>query len=114
MLAIPRAAILFPGGAAYAYVAKGEGAYQRRRIQLGRQGDDRWEILGGLEEGERVVTSGNVLIDAQAQFNQGSDADDASGLQDDGTTDHKTQLGQPPPSALSPLPSPAPPPRALR
>ena len=109
VLAIPRAAILFPGGAAYAYVAKGEGAYQRRRIQLGRQGDERWEILGGLEEGERVVTSGNVLIDAQAQFNQGSDADDASGLQDDGTTDHKTQLGQPPSSAISPLPSPAPP-----
>ena len=109
VLAIPRAAILFPGGAAYAYVAKGEGAYQRRRIQLGRQGDDRWEILGGLEEGERVVTSGNVLIDAQAQFNQGSAADDASGLQDDGTTDPKTQLGQPPSPALSPLPSPAPP-----
>ena len=79
VLAVPRAAILFPGGAAYAYVAKGEGVYERRRLELGRQGDDRWEILRGLEEGERVVTSGNVLIDAQAQFNQGSSAEDTAG-----------------------------------
>ena len=76
VLAVPRSAILFPGGAAYAYVAKGNGVYERRRIQLGRQGDSRWEVLHGLEAGDRVVTSGNVLIDAQAQFNQGSDADE--------------------------------------
>ena len=72
VLAVPRAAILFPGGAAYAYVDKGDGAYERRHVQLGRQGDADWEVLQGLEEGDRVVTSGNVLIDAQAQFNQGS------------------------------------------
>ena len=76
VVAVPRTAILFPGGAAYAYVCKGEGAYERRRVQLGRQGDGRWEVLHGLEEGDRVVTSGNVLIDAQAQFNQGGNADD--------------------------------------
>ena len=72
VLAVPRTAILFPGGAAYAYVSSENGAYERRRVKLGRQGDGLWEVLGGLEEGERVVTSGNVLIDAQAQFNQGS------------------------------------------
>jgi membrane fusion protein, copper/silver efflux system len=75
-LAVPRTAILFPGEAAYAYVSKGNGVYERRRVQLGRQGDSRWEVLHGLEAGDRVVTSGNVLIDAQAQFNQGGDADD--------------------------------------
>jgi membrane fusion protein, copper/silver efflux system len=75
-LAVPRTAILFPGGAAYAYVSKGNGVYERRRVQLGRQGDSRWEVLHGLEAGDHVVTSGNVLIDAQAQFNQGSDADE--------------------------------------
>ena len=80
VLAVPRTAILFPGGAAYAYVSKGDGVYERRRVQLGRQGDDRWEVMHGLEVGDRVVTSGNVLIDAQAQFNQGSDADDADVL----------------------------------
>jgi hypothetical protein len=49
------------------------------------------EVLQGLEEGDRVVTCGNVLIDAQAQFNQGSgpeagtavaaDAGDSGGIQ---------------------------------
>jgi len=78
VLAVPRTAILFPGGAAYAYVSKGDGVYERRRVQLGRQGDERWEVLHGLEVGDRVVTSGNVLIDAQAQFNQGSDAGDTA------------------------------------
>jgi Cu(I)/Ag(I) efflux system membrane fusion protein len=69
-VAVPRAAILFPGAEAYAYVERGDGAYERRRVKLGRQGDELWEVLQGLAEGERVVTSGNVLMDAQAQFNQ--------------------------------------------
>ncbi|MEI7436083.1 MAG: efflux RND transporter periplasmic adaptor subunit [bacterium] len=74
VLAVPRSAIIFPGSAAYAYVDKGDGAYERRCVKLGRQGDSCWEVLHGLKEGERVVTSGNALIDAQAQFNQGSDS----------------------------------------
>jgi hypothetical protein len=69
VLAVPRTAILFPGGAAYAYVEKGGGAYERRRLKLGREGDQLWEVLKGVEEGESVVTSGNMLLDAQAQFN---------------------------------------------
>jgi Cu(I)/Ag(I) efflux system membrane fusion protein len=76
-LTVPRSAVLYPGGAAYAYVEKGDGAYERRRLRLGRQGDTLWEVLEGVEEGERVVTSGNVLIDAQAQFSQGESADEA-------------------------------------
>jgi Cu(I)/Ag(I) efflux system membrane fusion protein len=35
---------------------------------LGRAGDYVWEVLGGLEEGERVVTTGNLLVDSQAQL----------------------------------------------
>jgi membrane fusion protein, copper/silver efflux system len=67
-LAVPRSAILSPGGQAFAYVALGNGTFQRRAVKLGRQGDSLWEVLQGLDEGERVVTSGNVLLDAQAQF----------------------------------------------
>ncbi|HEY5914415.1 MAG TPA: efflux RND transporter periplasmic adaptor subunit [Verrucomicrobiae bacterium] len=76
VLAAPRTAILFPGGAAYAYVDKGAGAYERRRLKLGRQGDDFWEVIKGLDEGDSVVTSGNMLIDAQAQFNLTSQPDE--------------------------------------
>jgi membrane fusion protein, copper/silver efflux system len=37
-------------------------------VKLGRAGDNLWEILEGVKEGERVVTSGNMLIDGQAQL----------------------------------------------
>lgn len=70
VLTVPRTAVLFPGGQAYAYVDEGAGAYALRTLKLGRQGDDLCEVLEGLDEGDRVVTTGNVLIDAQAQFTQ--------------------------------------------
>ena len=68
VLAVPRSAILSPGGRAHAYVEASTGAYTMHELTLGRQGDTHCEVLEGLQEGDRVVTSGNVLIDAQAQF----------------------------------------------
>lgn len=70
VLTVQRTAILSPGGQTYAYVEAGAGAYAMRRVKLGRQGDGRYEVIEGLKEGDRVVTAGNVLIDAQAQFTQ--------------------------------------------
>jgi Cu(I)/Ag(I) efflux system membrane fusion protein len=75
VMTIPRSAVLLPGSIAYAYVDKGGGAFERRRLKLGRQGDDYWEVLKGVEEGESVVTSGNVLMDSQAQFNATSQSE---------------------------------------
>jgi len=86
VLTVPRTAILFPGGTAYAYVVKGDGAYERRRVKLGRQGDELWEILSGLDEGDLVVTAGNVLMDAQAQFQQGGEFQDEA-MQDMSSTE---------------------------
>ena len=37
-------------------------------VTLGRAGDSLWEVLEGLQEGDRVVITGNVLIDGQAQL----------------------------------------------
>jgi Cu(I)/Ag(I) efflux system membrane fusion protein len=70
VLAVPRQAVLNPGGTAVVYVEKGAGVYEQRRVQLGRSGDDAVEILGGLAAGERVVSTGNLLIDSQAQLDQ--------------------------------------------
>ena len=72
VLAVPRSAVLSPGGEPLVYVAKGEREYEPRRITLGRAGDDFWEVLAGLQDGERVVTTGNLLVDAQAQLDQPS------------------------------------------
>lgn len=71
VLMIPRSAVLSPGGRAIVYVEKSPGLYEQRPVKLGRAGDEHWEVLEGLSESEQVVTSGNMLIDAQAQLNQG-------------------------------------------
>ena len=73
-LTVPRAAVLATGAAPLVYVVKPEGAYEPRAVKLGRVGDDYYEVVGGLREGENVVTNGNLLIDAQAQLNRGGNA----------------------------------------
>ena len=75
VLAVSRSAVLHPGKSAHVYIDKGGGAYERRSLKLGQQGDELCEVRAGLEDGERVVTSGNVLLDAQAQFSQNRAAD---------------------------------------
>jgi Cu(I)/Ag(I) efflux system membrane fusion protein len=68
VLTVPRTAVLSPDGQPRVYVDKA-GAYEQRKVKLGRSGDNAWEILEGVEEGESVVTHGSLLIDAQAQLN---------------------------------------------
>ena len=69
VLAVPRGAVLSPGAVPVVYLDKGGGAYEQRKLRLGRAGDEDYEVLAGLSAGERVVTQGNMLIDAQAQLN---------------------------------------------
>ncbi len=79
-LAVPRSAVLQPGAQAVAYVDKGGGHYEQRKLKLGRRGDDAWEVLDGLKAGDRVVTHGNLLIDAQAELSRsGSSHEHAHG-----------------------------------
>jgi Cu(I)/Ag(I) efflux system membrane fusion protein len=78
VIAVPRTAVIWPGNNPRVYVEQAPGVYQQRRIILGRAGDDFWEVLEGLREGERVVTSGNMLIDGQAQLlNVGTPQDES-------------------------------------
>jgi Cu(I)/Ag(I) efflux system membrane fusion protein len=72
VLAVPKSAVVYPGSSAWVYVEHGSNTYERRGIRLGREGDEAWEVLQGLREGERVVTTGNVLLDAQATL-EGTD-----------------------------------------
>ena len=69
VLTVSRSAVLSPGARPLVYVDKGGGAYEQRKVRLGRAGDEDYEVLDGLKEGEQVVTQGSMLIDAQAQLN---------------------------------------------
>jgi len=67
-LTVPRTSVL-SAGKPFVYVEVGPGAYEQRQVKLGQRGDEFVEVLDGLRVGERVVTTGNLLIDAQAQLN---------------------------------------------
>src|SRR5271154_4286681 len=71
VLAVPRSAIISRGTGAMVYVDKGDGHYAPRAVLLGRVGYDFSEVSAGLKEGEKVVTTGNVLIDSEAQITAG-------------------------------------------
>ena len=70
VLAIPRNAVLQPGQQPVVYVDDANGNYQQRKVKLGRVGDEFVEVLDGLAEGDKIVTSGGLLIDAEAQISQ--------------------------------------------
>jgi membrane fusion protein, copper/silver efflux system len=66
-LAVPVSAVLPTGKRNVAFVDKGEGKLEPRFVELGRKYGDFHEVKSGLKEGERVVTSANFLIDAEAK-----------------------------------------------
>ena len=68
VLAVPRSAVLWPGKDPRVYVEESAGNYEQHIVLLGQAGDDFWEVREGLDEGDRVVVSGNMLIDGQAQI----------------------------------------------
>jgi Cu(I)/Ag(I) efflux system membrane fusion protein len=70
VLTVPRSAVIQTGREAVAYVDAGGGAYVRRELLLGRRGDKLVEVLSGLNPGDPVVVSGNLLIDGQAEMNR--------------------------------------------
>ena len=67
-LAVPVGAVLPTGLHNIAFVDKGEGKLEPRFIELGREYGDFYEVKSGLKENERVVTSANFLIDAEAKI----------------------------------------------
>jgi membrane fusion protein, copper/silver efflux system len=67
-LFIPSEAVIRTGKRAVVMVAGDGGRFQPVEVQLGREEGDRTEILAGLNEGQRVVASGQFLIDSEASL----------------------------------------------
>jgi Cu(I)/Ag(I) efflux system membrane fusion protein len=70
-LAVPRSAILRDGRREVAYVEVGPGRFEQRTVEVGRGTREFLEVLGGVKAGEKVVSEGNLLIDAEAQLRDG-------------------------------------------
>jgi RND family efflux transporter MFP subunit len=70
-LAVPRSAVVDTGTRKLVYVAKGNGVFEAHEVQLGAVGDDYYPIMSGLNEGDRIVTEGNFLLDSQTRISGG-------------------------------------------
>ena len=65
---IPSEALIATGSDSRVIVVGADGRFQPVRVLTGRSSGGRVEILSGLKGGERVVTSGQFLIDSEASL----------------------------------------------
>jgi hypothetical protein len=67
-LVVPESAVLDSGVQQIVFVDKGRGRFVPQEVNVGSRVDHYVEVRGGLTAGERVVTSGNFLIDSESQL----------------------------------------------
>lgn len=68
MLWVPSEAVIRTGRRALVMLAENAGRYRPVEVQLGQESDGKTAILEGLEEGQKVVTSGQFLLDSEASL----------------------------------------------
>jgi len=67
-LTVPSEAVIDTGLRKVVYLDRGDGFFEPRRVETGPRFGDRVEITKGLMEGERIVVSGNFLIDSESRM----------------------------------------------
>jgi Cu(I)/Ag(I) efflux system membrane fusion protein len=67
-ISVPVGAVVDTGRTRAVYVDQGEGRFERREVHTGGALGGRVQIVHGLEPGERVVVSGNFLLDSESRM----------------------------------------------
>jgi YHS domain-containing protein/multidrug efflux pump subunit AcrA (membrane-fusion protein) len=67
-ITVPAEAVLDSGRKKTVFVASGNGFFEPRRVVTGWRFGNRVEIVEGLMPGERIVISGNFLIDSESRM----------------------------------------------
>jgi len=71
VLAIPEEAVIRSGQRNLVIVALAEGRFEPRDLEIGIDSGDGWlEARAGLHEGEKIVTSGQFLIDSESKLRE--------------------------------------------
>ncbi len=87
-LSVPTEALLRDSRGQHVIVALGAGRFAGRTVETGVAGGGRTEILAGLNAGERVVVSGQFMLDSEANLREGlAKLDSQAG---EGVTDRST------------------------
>lgn len=70
-IVVPRSAVLDSGTRKIVYLAKPNGVFEAREVQVGAPTEDLYPVSSGLALGDKVVLNGNFLIDSQAHLSSG-------------------------------------------
>ena len=65
---VPADAVVDSGTRKTVFVDRGNGYFEPRRVETGWRFDDRIEVVKGLVSGERIVVSGNFLLDSESRM----------------------------------------------
>lgn len=65
-IVIPSSAVLSTGSGSVVWIQTGENVFEPRPVTVGAKTSALTQILAGLQEGDRVVTSGGYLIDSES------------------------------------------------
>ena len=70
-IVVPRESVIHSGERELVFVEVGKGKYDPREITLGVQGEGGYyEVISGLRSGERVVTSGQFMLDSESSLRE--------------------------------------------
>jgi len=71
VLAIPQEAVIDSGVRKVVFVARGKGKFEPREVELGIEADDyEVQVLSGLSENERIVVSGQFMLDSESRLRE--------------------------------------------
>lgn len=67
-LAVLQSAVIDTGTRQIVFIDRGEGVIEPRTVVLGEKGDEYYQVESGLKQGEKVIVSGNFLIDSESRL----------------------------------------------
>lgn len=71
-LVVPESAVIYAGPRRLVFLDLGGGKLRPQDIQVGIKAGEYYEVLKGLSEGQRIVTSGNFLVAAESRLKSAS------------------------------------------
>lgn len=67
-VAIPEDSVMNTGDQSYVFVVNEKGRFEPIAVTLGQKAGNFFEVLEGLEEGQKIVTGANFLIDSESRL----------------------------------------------
>lgn len=69
-LAVPEEAVLDTGLRKVIFIDKGNGHYEPKEVKLGNKLDGYYQVLSGLQEGEKIAASSVFLLDSESRLSE--------------------------------------------